>query len=134
MGQEEDVGRVVRDGNLVSPVKATKKPPPESAEGIRVRGLVIFSFWAIVIFLGLPVWLWTTSIHRARLPLQEMLDWADGRVGISHVPFSYTLLNILLLGLQTNIPSTDYDRGAIYPGTRSCAFCSYDPACTRRSQ
>ena len=130
MGLEEDALTVVGDDKLVSPAKTAKKPPPESVEGIHVRGLVIFSFWAIVIFLGLPVWLWTTSIHRARLPLQEMLDWADGKVRISHVPF-YTLLTILILGLQTNVPSTDYDRGTIYSGTRSCAFCSYDPACTR---
>lgn len=108
MGLEEDALTVVGDDKLVSPAKTTKKPPPENAEGIRVRTLVIFSFWAIVIFLGLPVWLWTTSIHRARLPLQEMLDWADGKVRISHVPF-YTLLTILIIGLQTNIPSTDYD-------------------------
>ena len=131
MGQEEEVGTVVQDDKLVSPAKTAKKPPPESAEGIRVRGLVIFSFWAIVIFLGLPVWLWTTSIHRARLPLQEMLDWADGKVRISHVPFSVKLLTILILGLQTDLPSTDYDRGTVYTRTRSCAFCSYDPTCTR---
>ncbi|KAI4208108.1 MAG: hypothetical protein LQ348_000356 [Seirophora lacunosa] len=62
-------------------ISASKKqPPPESKEGIRVRQLVILSFWAIVIFLGVPIWLWTTSIHRARLPLQEMMDWADGRI------------------------------------------------------
>ena len=131
MGQEEDVGTVVGDDKLVSATKVTKNPPPESAEGRRVRGLVIFSFWAIVIFLGLPVWLWTTSIHRARLPLQEMMDWADGKVRISHVPVSYTLLTIFIVGLQTNIPLTDYDRSTIYSGTRSCAFCSYDAACTR---
>lgn len=57
-----------------------KKPPPESAGSIRIRTLVIASFWAVSILLGLPVWFWTTSIHRARLPLQEMLDWADGKV------------------------------------------------------
>ena len=131
MGQQEDVGTVVKDEKLVSAKKVTKKPPPESAEGIRVRGLVIFSFWAIVIFLGLPVWLWTTSIHRARLPLQEMLDWADGKVRISHVLFSYALLTVLIVGLQTNISLTNYDRSTIYPGTRSCALCSYDSACTR---
>ena len=96
MGQEDGVGTVVGDDKLVSPAKKTEKPPPESAEGIRVRGLVIFSFWAIVIFLGLPVWLWTTSIHRARLPLQEMLDWADGKVRISRVPFP-TLCSLSLL-------------------------------------
>ncbi|KAL8714674.1 MAG: hypothetical protein Q9220_001623 [cf. Caloplaca sp. 1 TL-2023] len=57
----------------------SKKPPPESAEGIRVRQLVLLSFWTVVIFLGLPIWWWTTSIYRARLPLQEMKDWANGR-------------------------------------------------------
>lgn len=63
------------------PFPAVKKPPPEPVNDIRVRSFVIFAFWAIVIFLGLPVWWWTTSIHRSRLPLQEMLEWADGKVG-----------------------------------------------------
>ena len=63
-------------------VLVKKKPPPESSETLRVRSLVIASFWAVVIFLGLPIWWWTTSIYRARLPLQEMLEWADGKVGI----------------------------------------------------
>ena len=107
MGQEEEIGMVVGDDKLVSPAKIKKKPPPESAEGIRVRSLVLFSFWAIVIFLGLPIWLWTTSIHRARLPLQEMLDWADGKVRISQFHFPYKLLTILILGLQTNLSFTD---------------------------
>ncbi|KAL9605167.1 MAG: hypothetical protein Q9219_000101 [cf. Caloplaca sp. 3 TL-2023] len=57
-----------------------RQPPPEAAESIRVRQVVILSFWAIVFFLGIPVWLWTTSIHRARLPLQQMMDWAEGKV------------------------------------------------------
>lgn len=57
-----------------------KNPPPESIENIRTRSHVILSFWAIVIFLGLPIWWWTTSIHRARLPLRNMLEWADGKV------------------------------------------------------
>ena len=59
---------------------AKKHPPPESPEGIRTRRLVILSFWVTVILLGLPIWWWTTSIHRARLPLQQMLEWADSRV------------------------------------------------------
>lgn len=59
---------------------AHKAPPPEKPAEIKTRGWVVFSFWAVVIFLGLPVWLWTTSIHRAALPLQEMLEWADGKV------------------------------------------------------
>lgn len=57
-----------------------KQPPPESRESIRVRQFVILSFWAIVVFLGLPIWWWTTSVYRARLPLQEMEDWAEGKV------------------------------------------------------
>ncbi|KAL8824048.1 MAG: hypothetical protein Q9191_005337 [Dirinaria sp. TL-2023a] len=64
-----------------SPIGASssKRPPPESSENIRVRSQVIFSFWAIVLLFGLPTWWWTTSIYRARLPLQEMHEWADGK-------------------------------------------------------
>src|SRR5208282_4811081 len=66
--------------NAVSAVPKKKEPPLESAESFRIRSLVIFSFWAIVLFLGLPVWWRTTAIYRARLPLSQMMDWADGRV------------------------------------------------------
>lgn len=69
----------VREQPIV--VESRRKPPPESEEGIRTRSLVLLSFWAVIIFLGLPIWWWTTSIHRASLPLQTMLDWADGKVG-----------------------------------------------------
>ena len=77
-----------------SPATAHKKPPPESTESIKTRGLVILSFWAVVILLGLPVWFWTTSIYRASLPLQDMLDWADGRVLVAH-PKCRDSLNVL---------------------------------------
>ncbi|KAL8803435.1 MAG: hypothetical protein Q9223_006188 [Gallowayella weberi] len=60
-------------------VANVKQPPPESKESIRVRQLVIFSFWAIAVFLGLPIWYYTTSVYRAQLPLQEMEDWAGGK-------------------------------------------------------
>lgn len=79
----DDVRSNVTDRSNSSPLESVsvkKQPPPESGESIRVRSLVIASFWAIVIFLGLPTWWWTTSIYRARLPLQEMLEWADGKV------------------------------------------------------
>ena len=58
----------------------TACPPPERPEHTRIRGLVIASFWAIVVLFGIPIWLWTTSIHRAQLPLDDMLVWADGKV------------------------------------------------------
>ncbi|KAK4162374.1 phosphatidylinositol-glycan biosynthesis class S protein [Cladorrhinum sp. PSN259] len=56
-----------------------KQPPPEKPADIRRRGYVILSFWLIVLLLGLPIWWKTTSIYRADLPLQEMLDWSDGK-------------------------------------------------------
>ena len=61
-------------------VPAKKKPPPELPESIRVRSLVVLAFWVVVVFLGLPIWWRTTSIYRARLPLHEMMEWADGKV------------------------------------------------------
>lgn len=61
-------------------VAPKKSPPPESAESVRIRTYVILSFWSVVIFLGFPIWWWTTSIHRAHLPLRNMLEWADGKV------------------------------------------------------
>ncbi len=61
-------------------VTARKEPPPERPESIRVRTFVILSFWALVVFLGLPIWWKTTTIYRANLPLQQMMEWADGKV------------------------------------------------------
>ena len=93
-GAESDAGRndisSDKEFALASCAKALK-PPPESEDGIRLRGLVIFSFWAVVIFLGLPTWWWTTSIYRARLPLREMIDWADGKVQCSSLVWSMML-------------------------------------------
>jgi phosphatidylinositol glycan class S len=41
---------------------------------------VIAAFWVVIIFLGFPIWWKTTSIYRAHLPIEEMVDWADGKV------------------------------------------------------
>ncbi|TVY92362.1 GPI transamidase component-like protein [Lachnellula willkommii] len=65
--------------NAVSVAPKKKEPPPETPESIRLRVFVILSFWAIVLFLGLPIWWRTTAIYRAKLPLDQMMDWADGR-------------------------------------------------------
>ncbi|KAF3004272.1 GPI transamidase component [Curvularia kusanoi] len=59
---------------------AQTSPPPETRESIWLRRAAIFSFWAVVVFLGLPVWWTTTAIYRAELPLQDMTDWAEGKV------------------------------------------------------
>lgn len=61
-------------------VDVKKSPPPETAEHILRKRLIIASFWAVVLFLGLPIWWRTTTVYRANLPLQQMLDWADGKV------------------------------------------------------
>ncbi|KAI7716716.1 hypothetical protein KC322_g2568, partial [Hortaea werneckii] len=56
-----------------------KASPPEPPAVTRTRSWIIFAFWAIVACLGLPHWIWTTSIHRSDLPLDAMNSWADGQ-------------------------------------------------------
>ncbi|KAL2785786.1 phosphatidylinositol-glycan biosynthesis class S protein [Aspergillus keveii] len=58
---------------------ASSLPPPEKPSAIQTRFRVVAAFWAVILFLGLPIWWKTTSIYRAELPLQEMLDWAGGK-------------------------------------------------------
>lgn len=79
LDQSEDAAIAQKSTELMAP-ESRKQPPAESQESIRVRQLVILSFWTIVIFLGIPIWWWTTSIHRATLPLKEMMNWAEGKV------------------------------------------------------
>ncbi|KAI9713730.1 MAG: hypothetical protein M1812_006568 [Candelaria pacifica] len=67
------------EANIVSQVAAKREPPPESPESICIRTFVILSCWALVVFLGLPIWWKTTTIYRANLPLQQMMEWADGK-------------------------------------------------------
>ncbi|KAL5398919.1 hypothetical protein PMIN06_002570 [Paraphaeosphaeria minitans] len=57
-----------------------EQPPPETKQSLWLRRAVIASFWAVVAFLGLPVWYKTTAIYRADLPLQDMTAWANGQV------------------------------------------------------
>ncbi|KEF63098.1 uncharacterized protein A1O9_01074 [Exophiala aquamarina CBS 119918] len=73
--------------DAIAATAAPKQPPPEKPEAIRVRTRVVFSFWAVILLLGLPTWWKTTSIYRAELPLQEMLNWAEG----SNAPSAYPL-------------------------------------------
>ncbi|KAK5132097.1 hypothetical protein LTR08_000347 [Meristemomyces frigidus] len=43
------------------------------------RRWIIIAFWVVVACLGLPYWIWTTSIHRSHLPLGMMNSWAEGK-------------------------------------------------------
>lgn len=70
---------------MSSKTSAQRVPPPEKPEAIWTRSKVIMAFWAVIFFLGFPIWWKTTSIYRARLPFQEMIDWADGKVGINQL-------------------------------------------------
>lgn len=57
-----------------------KSPPTETTKEMTTRRLVMLSFWAIVLLVGLPVWWKTTEVYRAGLPLSHMTDWAEGKV------------------------------------------------------
>ncbi len=68
--------------NAVAAVSLKSKPPPqETAQNVWIRRVVILSFWAVALFLGLPIWWKTTEVYRATLPLSQMTDWAEGKVG-----------------------------------------------------
>lgn len=60
--------------------KASAEPPPEKPADTSRRTRIVLSFWLLVLLLGLPFWWGTTAIYRAELPLDEMLQWADGKV------------------------------------------------------
>lgn len=67
-----------KDAGAAAP--STKEPPPEGPQDVRLRTTVIMSFWALIVLIGVPMWWQTTSIHRAQLPLPEMIKWAEGQV------------------------------------------------------
>jgi phosphatidylinositol glycan class S len=77
---ESDQAATASSRKPLDVVRATKQPPPESAKSVWLRRFAIISFWAVVVLLGLPIWLKTTAIYRADLPLQVMSDWAEGKV------------------------------------------------------
>ncbi|KAI1314083.1 phosphatidylinositol-glycan biosynthesis class S protein [Xylaria venustula] len=67
--------------NAPSPGSTTKlkPPPPEQQSHIVRRSIIIASFWLVVLCLGIPIWWRTTTIYRANLPLNQMMDWANGK-------------------------------------------------------
>ncbi|KAI8944222.1 phosphatidylinositol-glycan biosynthesis class S protein [Xylaria longipes] len=64
---------------VTKPKPRFKPPPPEQESHIFRRSLIIASFWLVVLCLGIPIWWQTTSIYRASLPLNQMMDWANGK-------------------------------------------------------
>ncbi|KAK7415299.1 GPI transamidase component [Neonectria magnoliae] len=61
------------------PSSELKLPPPEKLSDVRRRSFIVLSFWLVVVLLGLPIWWKTTTIYRANLPLDGMLEWAEGK-------------------------------------------------------
>ena len=59
--------------------KTHKKPPPEPPHSVASRRYILFALWATIVLVGLPVWIWTTTVHRAALPLELMNSWANGQ-------------------------------------------------------
>ncbi|KAL1587437.1 hypothetical protein WHR41_03882 [Cladosporium halotolerans] len=57
---------------------AVSVAPPESPGSVWTRRIIILAFWAVVATLGLPHWIWTTSIYRAELPAEQMTRWSEG--------------------------------------------------------
>ncbi|PGH01938.1 hypothetical protein AJ79_07769 [Helicocarpus griseus UAMH5409] len=93
----------IADNPGMTTTSAKRSLPPEKPEAIRTRTLVISAFWAVIIFLGLPMWWQTTSIYRAKLPLEEMKDWADGKACRPVFP-----LQILVQAPSMNTPDAEH--------------------------
>jgi len=113
--------------NAVSAAPIKKEPPLESAESFRIRSLVIFSFWAIVLFLGLPVWWRTTAIYRARLPLSQMMDWADGKVRRAYSIIAPANTH---LGMSTSISTSNLYRSRLSTDIGGTASSANHSTCT----
>lgn len=66
------------DQSTAKPVLPKSKPsaPADRPQAQWTRRWIILSFWAIIVCLGLPHWLLTTSTYRASLPLDTMESWA----------------------------------------------------------
>ncbi|KAL6250407.1 GPI transamidase component [Rhinocladiella similis] len=82
---------------------AKREPPPEKPEAVSLRTKIVISFWAVIVLLGVPTWWQTTSIYRANLPLQEMVDWADGLNTPTSIPLHVWVE-------APNIPCSDAQR------------------------
>jgi hypothetical protein len=63
-----------------APSQAQLQPPPEKPSDISRRTRIVISFWLLVLCLGVPIWWKTTTIYRANLPLDDMMQWAEGKV------------------------------------------------------
>ncbi|KXT08709.1 hypothetical protein AC579_1573 [Pseudocercospora musae] len=78
----------------------------EPSSSIWTRRIIIMAFWSVVVVLGIPLWTWTTSIHRSSLPLEAMNAWAEGKACTPHYP----------LQIQLRAPPLNSQESAILAG------------------
>lgn len=78
--------------NGVKEGEGKRSAPPESPVTEWNRRWIIISFWAVIVCLGLPHWIWTTSIHRSDLPLDVMNEWAEGKRCQIRIPIHIKLI------------------------------------------
>jgi len=88
---------------------SAQRIPPENPESISTRFRVVVTFWAVIIFLGFPIWWKTTSIYRAHLPIQDMVDWADGKVSL--LQLTRDRLILISLDMSPRLSTRDPYRG-----------------------
>ena len=104
-------------------VATRKQPPPEKPEAVTLRTKIVISFWAVILLLGLPTWWQTTSIYRANLPLQDMVNWAEGFVRNDRRSFSLQLTLARRIFLPLSPCTSGFSRLASHAPTRS-AWCA----------
>lgn len=105
--------------SVVGQALSQKQPPPESSSHITRRRWLLLWFWAVAVFLGLPFWVHTTSVHRASLPIDTMNAWAAGQV-LSYLLFTVKQALNIVVGLSSRVSVTCSHRCTILESTR-CA-------------
>jgi hypothetical protein len=86
---------------------------------VSLRTKIVISFWAVILLLGLPTWLQTTSIYRANLPLQDMVNWAEGFVRNERLSWSLPLTLARRILLPLFLCTSGFSRQASHAPTRS---------------
>lgn len=103
--KQEDSGS--SQPEMTSKLSASTLAPPEKPSAIQTRSKVVAAFWAVILFLGFPIWWKTTSIYRAELPIQEMLDWAGGKVTSKTPRLANRTDKIVYIELPPCVPAGD---------------------------
>lgn len=97
--------KVIPDTSVIAAPEVAS-PSPERTSVVWTRRFIILAFWAVVATLGLPHWIWTTSIYRSDLPVEQMTNWSEGSVGLYKASKTSVYFLIPFSGLSTSISHT----------------------------